>query len=88
MLGQPFVIETTGCDGLRAADIAGWSYDVCWMMTSRHVTPRLTDRPSANGYLAIAAGGADAFRVYGPEGGDPCGTRVETHVSAKGNKCR
>jgi len=44
--------------------------------------------PSANGYLAIAAGGADAFRVYGPEGGDPCGTRVETHVSAKGNKCR
>ena len=44
--------------------------------------------PSPNGYLAIIANAAQHFRAFGPLGGNPCGRRVKTSVTAAGHQCR
>ena len=42
----------------------------------------------ANGHLAVVEHAQPHFRMLGPLGGEPCGKRVRTSVTARANKCR
>ena len=42
----------------------------------------------AKGFFANVTNGAPHFKAFGPLGGDPCGRRVRTSVTARGHQCR
>ena len=44
--------------------------------------------PGVNGYKAVVRNGVSFFRVFGPLGGDPCGKRVRTSVTARAHNCQ
>jgi hypothetical protein len=45
-------------------------------------------KPSPNAYMALISNAAPHFRSFGPLGGDPCGVRTKTSVTAKAHDCR